>query len=398
MTDRMNGKKNGSPAASEQLKPASPSAPRADLATPTAADAGAGATLREIPLDAIEPDPAQPRRAFDEEGLQRLATSIARYGLLQEPGVTPVDGAGAGEAGRYRLLWGERRWRACRLAGLATIRCKVLPPLQGGAADELRAREKQWAENMEREGLSPVEEAIALHDAAERERQLCPDRPMGELIEKVGAERGLNGIVARNLVGLLKAPRCLQAALMRRAVGRELGFELARHWNKLLAENELRGTAKREIHYRNLVEAWARARGLELDAAAMVRYAAETYQDPKVVKATCRKAEESQKALIEHFEEVVTRAEKEGWTVAKARAALADRRRKHTDGKGGEGTPCFERTGREKTRLIVHLDRARDPAVATPEAIAELLTVLRGVVSEIEATRLGAAAAPERAG
>ncbi|BDG08657.1 ParB/RepB/Spo0J family partition protein [Anaeromyxobacter paludicola] len=395
MTDRMNGKKSDNPAAHEALRVAAPPSTRAGLAT---AAAEAVAVLREIPLDAIEPDPAQPRRAFDEESLQRLAVSITRYGLLQEPGVTPVDGAGAGESSRYRLLWGERRWRASRLAGLATIRCKVLPPLQGGVTDELRAREKQWAENMEREGLSPIEEAIALQDAADRERQLSPDRPMGELIEKVGAERGLNGIVARNLVGLLKAPRCLQAALLRRAVRREMGFELARHWNKLLAENELRGAAKREIQYRNLVEAWARARELELDASAMARYAAETYQDPKVVRATCRKAEEAQKALIEHFEEVVTRAEKEGWSVARARAALADRRRKHTDGKGGGGTPCFERTGREKTRLVVHLDRVRDPAVATPEAVAELLTVLRGVVREIEATQLGAAAAPERAG
>jgi len=62
---------------------------------------------------------------------------------------------------------------------------------------------------------------------------------------------------------------------------------------KLLADNELRGDAKREIQYRNLVETWASARGLELDARTMTSYAAATFQDPKVVKETCRKAEES---------------------------------------------------------------------------------------------------------
>ena len=190
-------------------------------------------------------------------------------------------------------------------------------------------------------------------------------------------------MVARNLVGLLKTPRSLQSAVMARGIGREVAFELARYWNKVLAENDLHGAAKREIQFRNLVEAWARSRGMELDAQAMAVYAADTFQDPKIVKATCRKADEAQQALLERFAAVVQRAQKEGWTVARARAALAERRR---SGRGrSKRAPCFEQGGPGKTRLTLHLDRIRDPARATPDALNALLDVLRGIVREIEA-------------
>src|SRR5690349_11183829 len=145
-----------------------------------------GATdVREIALDAIEPDLAQPRRAFDEAKLQSLAASIAKYGLLQEPGVVALPASAEG-APRYRLVWGERRWRASRIAGVTTIRCKVLAPADDSAVEQLRTKEKQWAENMEREGLSAVEEAMAIQDAVDVERKLDSSAPVGELVEKVG--------------------------------------------------------------------------------------------------------------------------------------------------------------------------------------------------------------------
>ena len=289
------------------------------------AEAEIGVALREIPISEIEPDASQPRRVFDEARLRSLAESIRNYGLLQEPGVVqlaPEDG----KAARYRLVWGERRWRASQLAGLTTLRCKVFPPVTGDALTLLRMKERQWSENMEREGLSPVEEAIAIQDAVELERKVAPDAPTGELIEKIAARRGVNPIVARNLVGLLKTPRSLQSAMMSRSIGREVGFELARFWNKLVRQNE-RGATKREIQYRGLVAAWARARGLELSAHAMARYAAETFQDPRVVKATCRKAEDSERAMRAEFDAVVERAAKERWTVAKTKTEVAALRR-----------------------------------------------------------------------
>jgi ParB family chromosome partitioning protein len=301
--------------------------------------------VREIPVDAVEPDPAQPRRVFDEEKLGRLADSIRRFGLLQEPGVVQVGEEKAGEKVRYRLIWGERRWRASKLAGLASIRCKVFPAGSSSALEQLRRKEQQWTENMEREGLSPIEEAIAIRDAAELEQTVQPDVALGELIEKVGAARGLHRTVARNLVALLKAPDTLQGALLARNIKREVGFELARLWNKLLLQNELRGAAKREIQYRNLVASWARARGLQYGAQAMARHAAETFQDPVIVKATCRKAEESERALLAEFDEVVRRAAKERWTVAKTKAEVAALRRVLAAGRAGSEDSSRHRAG-----------------------------------------------------
>jgi ParB family chromosome partitioning protein len=250
-----------------------------------------------------------------------------------------IAAATAGETARNRLIWGERRWRASQLAGLERIRCKVFPVGTSSAVEQLRRKEQQWAENTQREGLSPIEEAIAIRDAAELERALDPEVPLGEAIEKIGVERGLHRTVARNLVGLLRTPDSLQSALLARSIKREVGFELARLWNKLLAQNNVRGVAKRETQYRNLVASWARARGLELGAQAMTRYAAETFQDPNIVKATCRKAEEWERALLARFDDVVTRATKERWTVAKTKAEVAALRRDAADARPPAASP-----------------------------------------------------------
>ena len=315
--------------------------------------------VREIPVATIEPDPAQPRRVFDEEKLGRLAESIRRYGLLQEPGVVQIGGEGGGESARYRLIWGERRWRASQLAGLARIRCKVFPAVTSSAIEQLRRKEQQWAENAEREGLSPIEEAIAIRDAAELERTLQPEAPLGDLVEKIGARRGLHRTVARNLVALLKTPDSLQSALLARSIKREVGFELARLWHKLVAENDLRGGAKRETQYRNLVASWARARGLELGAQAMPRYAAETFQDPKIVRETCRKAEQSERALLARFDDVVARAAKERWTVAKTKAEVAATRRDAADTRPRTASPTRDAVERGEPYQVV---RKRQPA------------------------------------
>jgi ParB family chromosome partitioning protein len=74
-----------------------------------------GARFAELPLDAIRPNPSQPRVAFDEEALAELVTSIREVGLLQPVVVRPVG------PGQYELVMGERRWRASQEAGTATI-------------------------------------------------------------------------------------------------------------------------------------------------------------------------------------------------------------------------------------------------------------------------------------
>ena len=353
------------------------------------------AVVEEIPISAIEPDAAQPRRAFDEEKLRALAESIRRHGLLQEPGVVAVD-AGDGAPTRYRLVWGERRWRACALAGLTTIRCRVLPSGSNGAEHDLRLKDQQWAENMERENLSAIEEAIAVQEALEVARKLDPDAADGDLAEKVGAERGMNATLARQLVGLLRAPRSLQKAMLDRAVGREVGFELARYWNKLVAQDEEQWALRREIQFRNLVLAWATSRGLELDAAAMAKYAAETFQDPKVVKATCQKAEHAARKLVERFDAVVERARREKWTVSRAKGLLRESGRP-SQNEPPAAQPLFEQSGRgNAARLVVHLGRLRDPARAKNESLAELFAVLGPLARDVERLILERNPAPAR--
>ncbi len=340
------------------------------------------AAIEEIPIDAIEPDPAQPRRTFDEEKLRALAESIQRHGLLQEPGVVAVD-AGGGAPARYRLVWGERRWRACALAGLKTLRCRVLPRVGEGNENDLRLKDKQWAENMERESLSPVEEAIAIQDAVDLRRRGDPSTAEGDLAEQVGAERGMNATLARQLVGLLKAPRSLQKAMLDRAIGREVGFELARYWNKLVAQDEEQWALRREIQFRNLVLAWATSRGLELDAAAMAKYAAETFQDPKVVKATCQKAEHAARKLVERFDAVVERARREKWTVSKAKSRLRDRHRS-AEPAAPSPEPLFERAGQGgDARVVVHVGRLHDPGRAKDPSLPELFAILAPLTREV---------------
>jgi len=127
----------------------------------------------------------------------------------------------------------------------------------------------------------------------------------------------------------------------------------------------------------------------------MAKYAAETYQDPKVVKAACRKAEECQRAVLERFKALVERAQKHDWTVAKAKSALAGRSRANEVEE--IPSPLFDQAGKAKTRLTIYLDRVRDPGQATPLARAELVSLLQSVIREIEAVPGQAATAKTQA-
>ncbi len=102
----------------------------------------------ELPVIKIEPREDQPRRRFDEEALEELAESIRQHGLIQPITVRPE------ENGYYQIIAGERRWRAARLAGLETIPVHVL------TVDEQKAMEMALVENLQREDLNPIEEAM----------------------------------------------------------------------------------------------------------------------------------------------------------------------------------------------------------------------------------------------
>jgi len=259
--------------------------------------------------------------------------------------------------------------------------------------DECDIRVSPTAENMERESLSPIEEAIAIQDAVELRRRGDPSAADGDLAEKVGAERALNGTVARQLLGLLKAPRSLQNAMLGRDLGREVGFELSRYWNKLVAQDEEQWALRREIQLRNLVLAWAAARSLELDASAMAKYAAETFQDPKVVKATCQKAEQAGRKLVERFDAVVAHAVREKWTVSRAKSRLRDRVHS-AKADAPVPQPLFERAGKgSDARLVVHVGRLHDPDKAGAPALSELFAILDPLTRDVARLLPGCAVA-----
>ncbi|MEU2491436.1 ParB/RepB/Spo0J family partition protein [Streptomyces sp. NPDC007883] len=111
--------------------------------------APAGAHFAELPLDAITPNPRQPREVFDEDALAELVTSIQEVGLLQ-----PVVVRQLGPE-RYELIMGERRWRACREAGLERI------PAIVRATDDEKLLLDALLENLHRAQLNPLEEAAA---------------------------------------------------------------------------------------------------------------------------------------------------------------------------------------------------------------------------------------------
>ncbi|MEE9352696.1 MAG: ParB/RepB/Spo0J family partition protein [Thiotrichaceae bacterium] len=106
--------------------------------------------MRILPVDKIEKGQYQPRLTIEPEALQQLADSIKAQGLIQPVVVRPIGG------GKYELIAGERRWRACQIAGLHDIPAVVKDiPDQAAAAMSL-------IENIQREDLNPLEEAIAM--------------------------------------------------------------------------------------------------------------------------------------------------------------------------------------------------------------------------------------------
>jgi ParB family chromosome partitioning protein len=108
-----------------------------------------GAHFAELPLDSIKPNPRQPREVFDEDALQELVTSIKEVGLLQPVVVRQLG------PGHYELIMGERRWRACREAGLEAI------PAIVRATDDEKLLLDALLENLHRAQLNPLEEAAA---------------------------------------------------------------------------------------------------------------------------------------------------------------------------------------------------------------------------------------------
>ncbi|SEG83094.1 chromosome segregation DNA-binding protein [Thermomonospora echinospora] len=149
----------------------------------------AGAHFAELPLDAITPNPRQPRSHFDEEALDELAESIRIVGLLQPVVVRRVTSE------RYELIMGERRWRASRRAGLEAIPAIVR---ETGDDDLLR---DALMENLHRQQLNPLEEAAAY-------QQLLED--FGATHEQLATRIGRSRPHITNTLRLLNLPPAVQ--------------------------------------------------------------------------------------------------------------------------------------------------------------------------------------------
>jgi ParB family chromosome partitioning protein len=159
-------------------------------------EAPAGPSFEQLPLDRIDPNPRQPRGAFDEEPLQDLTTSIEAVGVLQPIVVRPH-----GE--RYQIVMGERRVRAARAAGLERI-----PAIVRTTEDNQLLRDA-LLENVHREDLNPLEEAAAYE-------QLLAD--FGITQEELAARLGRSRPVIANAMRLLRLPGSVQRRIAARTL------------------------------------------------------------------------------------------------------------------------------------------------------------------------------------
>jgi ParB family chromosome partitioning protein len=160
------------------------------------AEASSGPTFEQLPLDRIDPNPRQPRGAFDEEPLQDLTMSIEAVGVLQPIVVRP-----SGE--RYQIVMGERRVRAARAAGLERI-----PAIVRTTEDNQMLRDA-LLENVHREDLNPLEEAAAYE-------QLLLD--FGITQEELAARLGRSRPVIANAMRLLRLPGSVQRRIAARTL------------------------------------------------------------------------------------------------------------------------------------------------------------------------------------
>ena len=129
--------------------------------------------VRIVPLDKIEPNPEQPRLAFNQETLDELSASIREHGVLQPILVRPIG------PNTYQLIAGERRWRASKQAGLDTI------PALIEEIDDDTALEISIIENLQREDISPLDEA-AMYDRMVSEHGYS----IRKLADKLGKDKG----------------------------------------------------------------------------------------------------------------------------------------------------------------------------------------------------------------
>jgi len=216
-----------------------------------------GGAVAEFAVAEIKPNPLQPRRQFSAESLEELASSLKQNGLLQPVVVTRAPGGG------YHLIAGERRWRAARLAGLARIPAVLRESV--GDVDQLALA---LIENLQREDLTPIEEARAYHHLR-AELGLSQE----EIAKRVGKDRS----TVANALRLLQLPLEVQGMV-------DTGALSAGHARSLVGAGD--GTRQAALAARCVREGWS-VRDLERHLQPRAR-GAKPRVDPETQEAVDR--------------------------------------------------------------------------------------------------------------
>ncbi len=185
----------------------------------------------EIPTERIDRDPNQPREEFDEEALGRLAASLKSRGQLQPIRVRWDEGRGV-----YLVVCGERRWRAAKMAGLASVSAVVMDrPI---SPDELLAL--QMIENCVREDLRPVEQARAYKTLIERN---------GWTVRQAAEELAVNHSAVVRSLALLDLPETAQADVERGTLLPSAAYEIAKVDDRAEREDLARRAVDEKLTY-----------------------------------------------------------------------------------------------------------------------------------------------------
>ncbi len=230
-------------------------------------------SLLQVPLDAIAANPNQPRRAFDEPGLEELAASITELGVLQ-PLLVRDLGAGA-----YELIAGERRLRAAHAAGLSSVPVIVVE------TDETGSLERAIVENIHRADLNPIEEAAAY-------RQLIADAGLTQ--EQLGDRIGRNRVTITNALRLLDLPTSIQRLVIEGRLSAGHGRALLRLAGNPFQERMARRAAEEKLSVRETEDEVARYLTMTEAVAPRARSRAAAEESAAVSEAQRRLAEHLQ--------------------------------------------------------------------------------------------------------